>query len=221
MSDELLPDDPFSFDHDLHEYRNAAGLVRPSVTATLTAGGVFNYDNLPPSVKQQVERKKIIGSNVHKWTADHDLSERNMDDVMALYPEERGYADSYLRFLDTNMPHIEWIEIEKGMLSEIGCFEMGGTPDRFLRWKKLRLFHWDLKTAAAFHPGWRLQLADYNMMRSKRSTCAIYGRATLRLMADGRMAKLDIIPPEYDAVDSATAAALVTSYVWRKNHRLI
>lgn len=214
---EQLPDDTFSYDDDLHEYRNASGLVRPSVTQTLKDGGIFNYSRVPAAL---LNLKREIGKNVHRWTARHDESGRAEDDLLDLYPEERPYAESYMRLLDEYGPMISWIEIEKAMLADVSGFEMGGTPDRFLRFGQ-RLMTWDLKCVAAFHPGWRLQLADYNMMRSKRSTCAQYGRAIVRLMKDGRKAKLDIIDPKYDAVDSATAAALVTSWVWRRNHNLI
>ena len=212
-----LPDDTFSYDDDTHTYRNAQDLVRPSVTETLKAGGIFDYSRVDPRL---MERKREIGKNVHRWTARHDESGRQEDDLLDLYPEERPYAESYLRLLDTYMPMISWVEIEKSMLSDVAGFEMGGTPDRFLRFGQ-RLMTWDLKCVAAFHPGWRLQLADYNMMRAKRSHCGQYGRAIVRLMKDGRTAKLDLIDPKYDAVDSATAAALVTSFVWRRNHNLI
>lgn len=210
-------DDQFSYDDDTHTYRNASGLVRPSVTETLKAGGVFDYSRVAPGL---LERKREIGKNVHRWTARHDESNRLEDDLLDLYPEERPYAESYMRLLDELGSLITWIEIEKSMLADIAGFEMGGTPDRFLRFSQ-RLMHWDLKCVAAFHPGWRLQLADYNMMRSKRSHCGQYGRAIVRLMKDGRKAKLDLIPEKYDAVDSAVAAALVTSFVWRRNHNLI
>ena len=214
---EQLPDDTFSYDDDLHEYRNAAGLVRPSVTETLKSGGVFDYSRVD---KTLLEFKREIGKNVHRWTRAHDESGRQMDDTLDLYREERPYAESYMRLLDEVMPQVEWIEIEKPMVVDISGFEVGGTPDRFLRFGQ-RLMTWDLKCVAAFHPGWRLQLADYNMMRSRTSHCGKYGRAIVRLMKDGRTAKLDPIKPEYDAVDSAAAAAMVTRFVWLKNHNLL
>lgn len=215
---EQLPDDTFSYDDDLHEYRNSSGLVRPSVTQTLKDGGIFDYSRVQP---QLLIRKREIGKNVHSWTARHDESSRQEDDLLDLYPEERPYAESYMRLLDEFAPMIQWIEIEKPMLAEVAGFEIGGTPDRLLKFGGVRLFHWDLKCVDAFHPGWRLQLALYNIMRSGRSTCSSYGRAIVRLMRDGRKAKLDIIDPNLDSIDSAAATAIVTAHVWKKIHNLV
>ena len=211
-----MEDDTFSFDEDLHQYRNAAGLIRPSVTEVLKHGGLFDYSRIDP---QLLERKRIIGQRVHAWTAQHDISNREEDDVMDLEPEERGYAESYLRWRDAMGSQVEMVEIEKAMISEVGGFQLGGTPDRLMR-VGARLTILDLKCVATFHPAWRLQLADYAMMRSKRPTCAAYDRAILQLTKTGRPIYKPI-PREYDQQDSTAATAFVVAFTWRNIHRLI
>lgn len=208
-----MNEDDFSFDHDTHTYRNWRGEVRPSVTQTLQAGGLFKYDRVPPEL---LERKRIIGQAVHAWTAEYDTEHE--PDLCSLTAEEEPYAKAWLLFR-REFPFTV-LEVEKKMLRELHGIELGGTLDRKVRMPDGRIFYLDLKCCESFHPAWRLQLADYVMLDTGRPTCAAYGRATVRLSKRG-LYKLDTISPEWDQVDSAVATAFVQTYAWKYNHKLL
>ena len=213
MSEEL---DDFSFDHDTHTYTNAAGEIRPSVTETLKHGGIFSYWRIPPDV---IERKRIIGQNVHDWCARHDLSNREYDDLLDLYEEERPYAESHLRWRDAMGAGMEILAVEQKMLRPILGLEMGGTLDLKVRIEN-RIWIIDRKCVDTFHVGWRIQTADYVMLDTGRTNCSAYRRGIVRLRRSGRPA-WDPISPDHDQVDSVVAAAMLQTYVWRRNHRLL
>lgn len=105
------------------------------------------------------------------------------------------------------------------MLRKIGALEVGGTPDRRVR-IGTRIYILDIKCVAAFNVAWRLQLADYVMMLTGRSTCSMYGRMIVRLLSDGTF-RVDFIDPAHDEADSAAALGFVQTYVWKKNWRVI
>jgi hypothetical protein len=204
--------DVFSYDDDTHTYRNSRDEVRPSVTETLKHGGLFDYSRIDPRL---LERKRIIGSNVHAWTAEYDRT--GDDDLLKLSPDEEPYARAYLAFRrDLKM---QILDVELPMLRPIHGLEIGGTPDRRVRIGQ-RIYILDLKCVAAFHHAWRLQLADYVMMLTGRPDCSMYGRAIVRLRPDGAY-RYDPIDPKWDETDSAVAAAFVQTFVWKRNHRLL
>ena len=210
-------DDDCSFDDDLHEYRNGAGLIRPSATETLKYGGLFDYSRVDP---RKLEAKRIIGKNGHAWTARYDLAVKlggELPSFDELTEEEEAYCRAWPKFRK-ELP-FEVIDIEKAMVRPIAGLEVGGTPDRKIRIGH-RLVMLEIKFVAAFHAGWKLQLADYVMQESGRHDCSAYGRAVVRLTKDGRF-HYNPIDPKWDAADSAAATAFVQTFAWKKNHKII
>jgi hypothetical protein len=204
--------DSFSYDDDLHVYRNAEGLTRPSVTQTLKAGGLFNYDRIPVDL---LAAKCALGSNVHAWTAAYDRGEHGREDTLHLSDREEGYALGWPKFVDALGEH-EWLSIEQPMMRTIGGLQVGGTADRKVRIGR-RIFILDIKCVSSFDPAWRLQLADYVMMDTGRLDCSMYGRAIVLLHPNSTF-NYHQIDPSHDALDSQVATAFIQTYVWRKNH---
>ncbi len=199
--------DDFSFEADGHIYRNAEGIVRPSVTQCLSLGGVFDYSMVPPDV---LERKRIIGTNVHAWTAEYD---REGDaDPTALTVEEFGYARAWMAFVAVTRP--QWMSIEGAMLRTIHGMEIAGTPDRIAIINR-RAWVIEIKCTAAFHPGWRLQLAGYEMLHTRQASIGSMGRLAVRLKPDGTY-----VPnpkPFDDPSDAAAFLAFAQAATWMQN----
>ena len=204
--------DEVSFDEDDHVYR-IRGEKRPSVTETLKSGGLFDYSRVPPDL---LEFKRKLGKRVHAWTAEYDR-ERDVD-LCDLTRDEQGYAEGWLA-CRAKHPEMELVEIETPMVRPILGVEVGGTPDRIVKIRRL-LYILDLKCVASFHAPWKLQLADYGMMRTGRPTCNAIGRIIVRLRKDGHF-HFDPIDSANDAVDSTIAIAFLQTHVWKQNHRLL
>ncbi|MGI4827769.1 MAG: hypothetical protein ACRYFU_06215 [Janthinobacterium lividum] len=198
----------FTYEDDLHLYRNARGLVRPSVTQVLREVGIFDYSRVDRAV---LERKRCLGQNVHLCTAEYDRE--GWVDPTWIADEEQGYFDAWLRFRRES--GCEVLSVEEPMLRPIMGMELGGTPDRVLRLRG-RSFVADLKTCATAHPGWRLQTALYEMMLTGSPRCGAMGRLAIQLLPDGRY----VLPGDYDDPSDASAAiAALTLATWKSNHR--
>lgn len=170
--------DDFSFEDDTHTYLDAEGIAQPSVTQSLKFAGVVNYDHVDPFI---LERAKVRGKNVHRWTADFDRD--GHADPMSLTLEEQVYARGWMAWQNDFRP--TFLEIEKPMLRQIGKYKAGGTPDRIALISR-RLWVVDIKCCASVVPGWELQLADYEMMYLQRSQIGALGRMAVRLKGKGK-----------------------------------
>lgn len=196
----------FSYEGDLHLYRNARGILRPSVTEVLRGAGIFDYSRVDRAV---LEHKRLLGKNVHLCTAEYDRE--GWVDPTWVADEERGYFDAWLRFRRES--GCEVLSVEEPMLRSVMGMELGGTPDRVLRLRG-RSFVVDLKTCAAPHPGWRLQTALYEMMLTGVPRCGAMGRMVVQLLPDGRYR----LPGDYDDPSDASAAiAALTLATWKSN----
>jgi hypothetical protein len=214
----------FSYDDDLHEYRNAAGLVRPSVTQTLKIGGVVDYSMVPPDILENARRR---GSNVHLLTAEFD---RHGDiDWTWLQEDEIPYFEAWLKFRRESKFVIN--EIEQSMLRKIAGMEVGGTPDRvgFLGRNRFVI---DIKCCRSKHPGWGLQLADYEMMLTGKPRVGHLGRMIVQLLPTGNYSAFASEDPS-DAPAAIAALtlsttqdhfeaedAMLTLNAWKSNHGL-
>ena len=188
----------FSYDDDLHEYRNAAGIVRPSVTQTLKVGGVIDYSMVPPAILENARRR---GTNVHAWTAEFDRY-GSIDETW-LQEDEIPYFEAWKKFRRESKFVIT--EIEQPMLGSILGMEVGGTPDRlgFLGRNKFVL---DIKCCRARHAGWALQVADYEMMKTRVPRVGHLGRMIVQLFPTGLYNSF----PYEDASDAGAAIAALT-----------
>jgi len=192
----------FSFEEDTHTYRNRDGIVRPSVTQSLKAQGIFNFDHVPKDVLENARRR---GKNVHRWCAEYD--DHGFIDDTWIADDEQGYFEAWLQFRREIKPQV--ISVEQPMLGLIAGIEVGGTPDvhAFIgRWEYII----DRKCCASRHPGWALQTAFYEMLKMKRSRCGHMGRISVQLFPTGRYS---VIYYE-DWRDAEAAIAAVTLTEW-------
>jgi hypothetical protein len=192
----------FSYEEDRHLYRNRHGIVRPSVTESLKAQGIFDFSRVKPDVLENARRR---GKNVHKWCAEYDTY--HFCDETWMAEDEVGYYDAWLRFRREVKPQI--IDVERPMLGLIGGIEVGGTPD-VIAW--IGAWRWiiDRKCCASKHPGWALQLADYVMLKTQRSRCDGWGRMSVQLFPTGDYS-LAVYEDSRDA-DVALAAVVLTEW---------
>ena len=198
----------FSFEQDTHQYRTAAGIVRPSVTESLRMGGVFDYSFVPPEV---LAAKAQLGTNVHAWTAEYDSA--GDADPTALTELEYGYAQAWLAFVRSARP--KWLAIEKPMLRPVRGIYVGGTPDRIATIGN-RAWVIEIKCTAASHPGWALQTALYEMLWTERADVGILGRMAVRLAPNGKF-----YPTPYDnPSDAAASIAFIQAATWLYDHNL-
>lgn len=217
----------FSYEDDLHVYRNRGGIVRPSVTQSLMAQGVFNFDHVPKGILANARRR---GKNTHRWCAEYDVY--NFCDETWMAPDETGYFDAWLLFRREIKPHIFAVEVP--MLGLIGGIEVGGTPDVLAFLGKYR-FIIDRKCCATKHPGWALQLADYELLKTGRSRCGSWGRMSVQLFPTGKysitiyedprdadVAIAAVVLTEWDgqANDYNADHARATLHAWMSNHNL-
>ncbi len=198
--------DAFTYEEDGHLYRNARGAVRPSVTQVLRDAGIFDYSRVDPVV---LERKRLLGQNVHLCTAEFDRE--GWVDETWLAEEAAGYFRAWLRFRRES--RCEMLAIEQPMLRSVMGIEIGGTPDRVLRLGG-RTYVADIKTCTAQHPGWRLQTALYEMMLTGVPRCGQMGRLVIQLLPDGTYR----MPEEYDdPSDAGAAISALTLATWKAN----
>lgn len=201
---DLLHD--FSFEEDTHTYRNAQGTVRPSVTGILKELGIFDYSHIEPAV---LERKRRIGSNIHRWTAAYDRGEAFDEDILP--EDEKGYFAGWQRFRRESRFTLE--RVAEPILNTIMGVELGGRPDRTGTLGKKR-YVVDLKTSAARHPAWALQLALYEMLLTGIPRCGHLGRMVVQLFPDGNYEIFSLETPS----DAGAALSAVMLAVWKQNH---
>jgi hypothetical protein len=191
----------FTYEDDVHEYRCAQRIVRPSATGTLKNCGIVNYRMVDPVI---LEDKRILGDHVHKWTAKHDVEGDN--DPMIITPREWGYCQAWLNFKEDFRPI--FTAIEQPMLRPIRGMLVGGTPDAVCI---IRNKPWivDKKCCSSVMAAWELQVADYEMMLTQLPYLGVYGRMSVRLAPNGKY-----FPTVYTDPTAAhvATAALTLSY---------
>lgn len=198
--------DAFSYEEDTHTYRNGQGIVRPSVTQILKDAGVFDYSHIDPQI---LERKRRIGSNIHRWTAKYDRE--GLLDQSKLAEDEIGYFQGWLRFRKESKFLLD--DIAQPTLSNIMGIELGGRPDRTGYLGSMQ-YVLDIKTCTARHPGWALQLALYEMLLTRIPRCGRMGRMAVQLFPDG---KYEIFCMETPSDAGAAISALMLS-AWKQNN---
>jgi len=152
----------FTFDEIGHLYRDAEGIVVPSVTQALKASGLINFDGINPQV---LERKRQLGVLVHKAAELYDRGESLEEfEIPELVTE---YLEGYINFR-FDCGFVSTL-IEERQLGEIHGMVFGMQPDRAgLINDALHVL--ELKCGSATHPAWGVQLAAYATGKYGRGT---------------------------------------------------
>jgi hypothetical protein len=198
--------DAFSYDADEHVYRNAAGTIRPSVTQCMHAAGLYDFSRVSAEV---LERKRRIGISVHRATAEFDRE--GWCDETWLQEDELPYYRAWLKFRK-DFYEIEWDLIEVPMLGTICGVEVGGTPDR-IGWIAGTPLIADLKCTASVSEAWRIQTADYELLKFNATRCGHAVRLAVQLRPDESYRTIWHADPS----DAAAAIACVQLAAWKNN----
>lgn len=94
MKTALAEQTGFTFDEASHIGR-MDGQIWPSVTQLLNEFKLINYDGVPSEI---LERKRILGTRVHKATALLDNCELDEEHFNKRFPECIPYLDAYRKF---------------------------------------------------------------------------------------------------------------------------
>lgn len=215
--------DDFVFEADTHTYSDHNGIVRVGVTEGLKRCQIFDYSMVDPAL---LEFKRNLGQNVHGWTAEVDRHGLGSVDPTSLTPLEHGFGLGWLNFCASARP--KFLEIEKPLLRTVGDVVIAGTMDRIALIGR-RLWVLDIKCSSMMHPGWGLQLADYEMLYTGRPHVGHMGRMIVRLLGDGRFRTASFMDPIDGVValaagrwvaNPADEASYITVSNWRKNMRI-
>lgn len=165
---------PFTFDSDLHEYRDANLVLIPSTTQVIKDAGLISFDGINSAV---LERKRQLGTLVHRVTElldeGADLRDYEIPDEIVPYLE--GYAN--FRSDSGFTPEI----IERQMIGEKHGMRWGMTPDRTGPINEVPHVV-ELKCGASSHPAWGVQLASYDMgLMNGSGRTAVLARAAVQL----------------------------------------
>jgi len=191
----MLPD--LAFDAPTHTYR-FAGQVVPSVTQLLDK--LHSFAGVPHDV---LEAAKERGTAVHVAC---ELDDKGDLDEESVHPLVDGYLAGWRRFKAEMKPQILAIE-DRGFNR---LFRYAGTRDRRLL---INGQPWtiDIKTSAAAHPCWGLQLAAYTRLFDG---CFEDRRGTVQLRPDGTYSLLSWTDP----ADWPTFAGIVQLTHWSTKH---
>lgn len=160
-----------TFDEQQHRYK-WNGAVKPSVTQVLSK--LHDFNMVP---KEVLEAACLRGTYVHTLCEYHDQNDLD-DSSVGIY---RGYLDAWLKF--TSDHSAKWSGIEMRGYSE--RFGYAGTLDRCGTLRGAP-FVADIKTSAAPHRVWNMQLAAYRQLLAEQDPSWLLARlATVQLRSDG------------------------------------
>ena len=198
-----MQSEDFHYDDDTHIYWDGTGRKRPSMTGVLKEAGIVDYSMVDPAL---LEEKRLLGQEVHAWTAEHDRDGHN--DLTTLSTKAVPYAKAWLKFKQDFHP--TFVEIEQPRMAKIGGpsgILLGGTPDAIVMINR-RLWILDKKCCTTTQPSWELQVAGYEMQYTKKSYIGILGRMSVRLAPNARYYPM-MYEDERAAVVMTEAARLV------------
>lgn len=195
------------FDEATHIYR-LNGRIVPSVTQLMDSAGLISFEGIPPAV---LERKKLIGSAVHKACELDDLGvldEATVGEVIA------PYLAAYRRFKRETafVPMLIEARVAEPILGYAGTLDRTG----IIRGEPGQI---DLKTTAALSPAVGVQTAAYE--RALYADPSYDGprnlaRHALQLRDDGTY-RLETYK---DPRDFSVFAALATVHHWKEKHHV-
>ena len=146
---------PFTFDPELHLYRDAEQVIRPSVSQAIKAEGFISFAGINPAV---LARKAQLGTLVHKVTELYDAGE---DLTQYEIPDEVW-------------PYFEgWLNFENDTGFRPRLTEFAGLVQVNQMWYGMRLDCEGLingeehivekKCGSSEHPAWGIQTAAYDL----------------------------------------------------------
>lgn len=166
-----------TFEPEGHVYK-WDGIVKPSVTQVLQRCHSFGFVDAAT-----LEAAQDRGTYVHALCELDDLGE--LDEDQEREGEFFGYLLGWRKFMHDYRPN--WAVIEQPFFSE--SMDIAGTPDRGGALTTIGPDPWviDIKTSAAKHRVWGMQLAAYRRMVAERmgSIWHLARRGSVRLAADG------------------------------------
>ena len=196
----MIDADDFSYDDDTHLYRDARGMIVPSVTQIIKVSGLVDYSAVPPAV---LEKARLRGKNVHLVTAERDRTGVTPWDWVE--PGAEAQVEAYEMFLHDFRGRIKWKAIEAPVVTEISGMAIAGTPDRYCLIDNEPCVL-DLKCSATFQQAWKIQLAMYEAMMPVQCS-----RLALQLLPTGKYKLTECD----DLSDSAAAFACLVIATWR------
>ena len=160
-----------TFDDETHTYRHGDKVV-PSVTQCL--GRLHDFGMIRKDILEAACQR---GSFVH--TLCEYLDESDLDESsVGIY---QGYLDAWIKFSADHKAKWDGIEV-RGYSERFGY---AGTHDRHGTLNGVK-FVIDIKTSAASHPVWALQLAAYRNLLSEKDPSWLLARmGTVQLRPDG------------------------------------
>lgn len=187
----ILHLEDFTFDEDAHVYRDEREIIVMSATQYLSMAGIYDFSMVPDWMLKAAQER---GKNVHAWTMRHDRALMagaslwqafDEADPLSVSEKELARCEGWVQFVKDFKPR--FIDIESGTIRTIRGKKVAGTPDRVVQIAS-RYATVDLKTAASFHPGWPIQIAIYEMLRTGREFVGSMDRISVRLPESGRYA---------------------------------
>ena len=198
----------FTFDEVRHLYLDENSVVIPSVTQVLKAEGLVNFDHIPRGV---LERKRQIGSLVHKATELYDQNENLAD--YEIPDEVWPYFDGYVNFRNDCSFTPERIEYR--ILAEYYGMRYGMTLDRTGAINGTAHVI-ELKCGAAEDPVWGVQLAGYAIGVSGKNRPPSLSRAAVQL--GDQFPRGYKIHPYDDPADYQVWVSSLSNTTWKQNH---
>jgi hypothetical protein len=183
MSTAAVVQPGFTFNEELHEYKDDKGVHVLSTTQVLAAVRLVEYSS---AISEEVmERKSKIGGSVH--AAVHFLTENDLD--WETVPEVcTGYVLAAERMLQ-DLKFKPVFREHQGLATLNSMrygfkLDLAGYCDMGDKVKPLPLII-ELKTCTAEHISWRLQLASYECALPRPEGMPFWARAAAILKPDG------------------------------------
>lgn len=209
----------FSFDEQAHQYKNAAGIIRPSVTQILESVGITDLDGIPGDT---LERKRRLGDAVHYATAvidRHNFFNGPELDWDTLHTDTVQYVLAH----EAMMRETGFIpeEVEQSGVASLNGMEFGFTRDRVGKFPGMKYrVVLELKCSYAEEKAWKIQLAAYGL--TAKTNGEHIARIACQLKPDG---KFKLYPYENPRdIDVFTWALALTTWkvneglAWRKEN---
>lgn len=202
----------FTFDSDLHEYRDASLALIPSTTQVMKDAGLISFTGINAAV---LERKRQLGSLVHRVT---QLMDEGEDLSQYEIPEEvLPYLEGYDNFCKHSKFELELIEHR--VIGEANSMRWGMTLDRTgsLHGEPYVI---ELKCGASAHPAWGVQLASYDLGLNNIGVSKLrkFQRAAVQL---GPQFPLNFKVHEYnDPADYTVWLNSLANMTWKCNKKL-
>jgi len=162
--------------------------IRPNFSRVSEILSMYSdYDSISPLVLDKAAER---GSEIH------GLCQLYAEDGIRLPSPHNGYVEGFIKWFDREVE--ECLQLEQRLYCD--TYEITGQFDMLVRLKTKQLFIVDIKTCAAKHDTWPLQLAAYAYLlgEHQKRDHKFYNRAVLHLKKDGKYGFYDYPRREAD-----------------------